>query len=99
MPATARHEELPLLRGRAAVITLVALGLLIGSGLPAQAAGPLLASETPAQRIARLRAEAAKVQRTIEQMNNQVEVLVERYNANREALARTLAAQASTSAR
>jgi cell wall-associated NlpC family hydrolase len=29
-------------------------------------------------------------------MNNQVEVLVERYNANREALARTLAAQADT---
>jgi cell wall-associated NlpC family hydrolase len=56
---------------------------------PAALLTPLATAEAPAQRIARLRAEAAKVQRTIEQMNNQVEVLVERYNANREALART----------
>jgi peptidoglycan hydrolase CwlO-like protein len=39
------------------------------------------------------------VQRTIDQMNDQVEALVERYNANREALARTQAAQVSTSRR
>jgi cell wall-associated NlpC family hydrolase len=73
------------------------LGLLLGSGRPAQAAPAPL--ESPAQRIARLRSEAAKVQRIIDQMNDQVEVLVERYNANREALARTQAAQVSTSRR
>jgi len=105
-------KELPLLPlrpGRAAVAALVALGLLTGIGCPAQAAvrasvlatvggrlGPPMPLESPAQRIARLRSQAAKVQHTIDQMNNQVEVLVERYNANREALARTRTAQAST---
>lgn len=73
------------------------LGLLLGSDRPAQAAPA--PHESPAQRIARLRSEAAKVQRTIDQMNDQVETLVERYNANREALARTQAAQVSTSRR
>src|SRR6266542_2762437 len=99
----------PLRPGRAAVAALVALGLLTGIGCPAQAAvrasvlatvggrlGPPMPLESPAQRIARLRSQAAKVQHTIDQMNNQVEVLVERYNANREALARTRTAQAST---
>ena len=75
------------------------LGLLIATGPPAQAAAPPAPLESPAQRIARLRSEAAKVQRTIGQMNDRVEVLVERYNANREALTRTQAAQASTQRR
>jgi cell wall-associated NlpC family hydrolase len=102
-------EELPLRPVRAAA-TLVAVSLLIGMGQPAQAEAGALAAigvrpgslaplESPAQRIARLRSEAARVQRTIDHMNNQVEVLVERYNANREALARTGAAQAATQRR
>jgi cell wall-associated NlpC family hydrolase len=53
-------------------------------------------AETPAQRIARLRAQAAKVQATIDRMNDQTEVLVERYNANQEALAGTLVRQRQT---
>jgi peptidoglycan DL-endopeptidase CwlO len=48
-------------------------------------------AETPAQRIARLRAQAAKVQATIDRMNNQIETLVEQYNANQESLDATLA--------
>ncbi len=82
----------------------------MGTGRPAGAAvaarprplarlPALTPPESPAQRIARLRSDAAKVQGTIEQMNNQVEVVVERYNANREALARTQAAQVSTQRR
>jgi peptidoglycan DL-endopeptidase CwlO len=54
------------------------------------------APESPARRIARLRAEAARVQRTIDRMNNQIERLVEDYNANTEALARTVAAERQT---
>jgi peptidoglycan DL-endopeptidase CwlO len=61
-------------------------GLLL-AGLGAGAAQ----AETPAQRIARLRAQAAKVQATIDRMNNQIETLVEQYNANQESLDATLA--------
>jgi cell wall-associated NlpC family hydrolase len=53
-------------------------------------------SESPARKIARLRAEAASVQRAIDRMNNQIERLVEDYNANTEALARTVAAERQT---
>jgi cell wall-associated NlpC family hydrolase len=103
-------KELPLRPGRAAA-AVIALSLLVGIARPAQAApgasalaavgglGRLTPLESPAQRIARLRSQAAKVQRTIDKMNNQVEVLVERYNANREALARTQTAQARTQRR
>jgi cell wall-associated NlpC family hydrolase len=59
---------------------------------PAQ---PALA-ETPAQKIARLRAEATRVQRTIDSMNAQIERLVEDYNANQEALAHTVVAERQT---
>jgi peptidoglycan DL-endopeptidase CwlO len=65
---------------------------LLSVALGAGAAG----AETPAQRIARLRAQAAKVQATIDRMNDQTEVLVERYNANQEALESTLARQRET---
>jgi cell wall-associated NlpC family hydrolase len=65
---------------------------LLSVALGAGAAG----AETPAQRIARLRAQAAKVQATVDRMNNQTEVLVERYNANQEALEGTLARQRET---
>jgi peptidoglycan hydrolase CwlO-like protein len=52
--------------------------------------------ESPARQAARLRGEAAQVQATIDRMNDQVEALVERYDANQEALGRTIAAQAGT---
>jgi len=77
---------------------LVAACLLAGLlGNPGTAgASP---AETPAHRAARLRAEAAQVQATIDHMNDQVEALVERYDANQEALGRTVAAQADTTRR
>jgi peptidoglycan DL-endopeptidase CwlO len=53
-------------------------------------------SESPARKIARLRAEATRVQRAIDRMNNQIERLVEDYNANTEALARTVATERQT---
>jgi cell wall-associated NlpC family hydrolase len=53
-------------------------------------------AETPAQKIARLRAEAAKVQHTIDRMNDQVETVVEQYNTNQEELRATLARQRDT---
>jgi cell wall-associated NlpC family hydrolase len=65
---------------------------LLSVALGAGAAG----AETPAQRIARLRAQAAKVQATIDRMNDQTEVLVERYNANQEALEATVTRQRQT---
>ncbi len=69
---------------------------MIGLAQPAHAnAGPT----SPAARIARLRAEATKVQADIDHMNDQIEVVVEQYNANHEALTRTQAAQAETERR
>jgi peptidoglycan DL-endopeptidase CwlO len=67
------------------------LGLLLAAGfvLAGVGANPAQA-ETPAQKIARLRAEAAKVQHTIDRMNDQVETVVEQFNANQEALQATL---------
>ncbi len=63
---------------------------------PAHAsAGPA----SPAARIARLRAEATRVQADIDHMNDQIEIVVEQYNANHEALTRTQAAQAETARR
>jgi cell wall-associated NlpC family hydrolase len=73
---------------------LVALGLTVG-GLAAAPAGAA-PRETPLHKIARLRAEVARVQRTIDGMNNRIEGLVEDYDANQEALARTRAEQART---
>jgi cell wall-associated NlpC family hydrolase len=64
----------------------------VATATPAQ---PALA-ETPARKIARLRAEATRVQRTIDRMNDQIERLVEDYNANQEALAQTAAAERQT---
>ena len=73
------------------------VGLLLLAGLVLAAAGASAAqAETPAQKIARLRAEAAKVQRTIDRMNNQVETVVEQFNANQEALRATLDRQRDT---
>jgi cell wall-associated NlpC family hydrolase len=67
------------------------LGLLLAAGLVLAGVGANPAqAETPAQKIARLRAEAAKVQHTIERMNDRVETVVEQFNANQEALQATL---------
>jgi cell wall-associated NlpC family hydrolase len=76
---------------------LVALGLTVG-GLVAPPAGAA-PRETPRHKITRLKAEAAHVQRTIDRMNDRIEGLVENYNANQEALARTRAEQARTERR
>jgi peptidoglycan DL-endopeptidase CwlO len=76
---------------------LLAAGLAAGGARHAPAAAS--PRETPAHRIVRLRAEATKVQRTIDQMNNRIEHLVEDFNANQEALARTSARQADTRVR
>jgi peptidoglycan DL-endopeptidase CwlO len=76
------------------------IGLLLIAGLALAVAGANAAqAETPAQRIARLRAEAAKVQRTIDRMNDQVETVVEQFNANQEALQETLDRQRKTAQR
>jgi cell wall-associated NlpC family hydrolase len=73
------------------------IGLLLVAALVLAATGASAAqAETPAQKIARLRAEAAKVQRTIDRMNNQVESVVEQFNANQEALQATLDRQRDT---
>jgi cell wall-associated NlpC family hydrolase len=70
------------------------------AGLTLAAVGATAAqAETPAQKIARLRAEAAKVQRTIDRMNNQVETVVEQFNANQEALKKTVERQRATARR
>jgi len=66
---------------------------------PVQASPGDTPARTPAQKIARLRGEVSGVRRTIDRMNDQIEVVVERYDANREALARTQAAQAGTERR
>lgn len=71
------------------------IGLLLVAGLVLTGASAAQA-ETPAQKIARLRAEAAKVQRTIDRMNDQVETVVEQFNTNQEALQATLARQRDT---
>ncbi|HZD74239.1 MAG TPA: NlpC/P60 family protein [Actinomycetota bacterium] len=76
------------------------IGLLLVAGLTLAAVGATAAqAETPAQKIARLRAEAAKVQRTIDRMNNQVETVVEQFNANQEALKKTVERQRATARR
>jgi cell wall-associated NlpC family hydrolase len=78
---------------RVAISLLLATNVVL-AGLGMWAAGAL--AETPAQRLARLRAQADKVQATIDRMNDQTEALVERYNANQEALAVTTTRQRST---
>ena len=76
---------------RVVLCTLLCAAAVVAA-IPAQ---PALA-ETPAQKIARLRAEATRVQRTIDSMNGQIERLVEDYNANQEALAHTIVAERET---
>jgi cell wall-associated NlpC family hydrolase len=79
-------RRLPHRRRRSRFLSLLVAASLLLAALAAGAAQ----AETPAQRIARLRAQAAKVQATIDRMNDRIEVLVERYNANQEALERTV---------
>jgi cell wall-associated NlpC family hydrolase len=76
------------------------IGLLLAAALALTSVGANAAqAETPAQKIARLRAEAVKVQHTIDRMNNQVETVVEQFNANQEALQETLDRQRETAMR
>jgi peptidoglycan DL-endopeptidase CwlO len=74
--------------------------LLLVAGLALAGAGVRNASaETPAQKITRLRNQAAEVQASIDRMNDQVETVVEQYNANHEALQATLDRQRETTQR
>jgi cell wall-associated NlpC family hydrolase len=71
--------------------------VLAGVALSGAAAGdPPVAGAAPTRKIARLRAEAARVQAAIDRMNARIESLVEDYNEVRVALARTRLEQART---
>ncbi len=78
------------------LITATLLAGVLGHPGVASASSP---PESPSHKAARLRAEAARVQGTVDRMNDQVEGLVERYDANQEALGRTASAQADTKRR
>lgn len=73
------------------VVAMLAAGAMLV--VPASRA---VAAETPARKIARLRAEAVKVQTTIDRMNDQIQGLVEDYNTNEDALKATLAKERAT---
>ncbi len=76
------------------------LGLLLVAGVALAGVGVNVASaETPAQKLARLRSQAADVQAAIDHMNDQVETVVEQFNANHEALQATLDRQRDTTRR
>jgi cell wall-associated NlpC family hydrolase len=73
------------------------IGLLLVAGVALAGVGANAArAETPAQRIARLRSQAGEVQAAIDRMNDQVETVVEQFNANRETLQATLRRQRDT---
>jgi peptidoglycan DL-endopeptidase CwlO len=77
-----------------------ALGLLLAAAIALAGGGVSVArAETPAQKVARLRSQAAEVQAAIDRMNDQVETVVEQFNANREALQATLDRQRDTTRR
>src|SRR6266511_4379721 len=86
-----RWEPSPVRSLRVVLCTLLCAVAVATAG-PAQ---PALA-ETPAHKIARLRAEAGRVRQVIDRMNGQIERLVEDYNANQEALDRTVLAERQT---
>jgi peptidoglycan DL-endopeptidase CwlO len=74
--------------------------MLLVAGLALAGTGVRNASaETPAQKITRLRNRAAEVQASIDRMNDQVETVVEQFNANHEALQATLDRQRETTQR
>lgn len=76
------------------------LGLLLVAGVALAGVGVNVASaQTPAQKLARLRSQAADVQAAIDHMNDQVETVVEQFNANHEALQATLDRQRDTTRR
>ncbi len=80
-----------LVSGLLALTTALVVGL-VGVGAATHRVG----AETPAQRIARLRSEAAKVQATIDKMDNQVETLAEQFDANQEKLSATVTRERQT---
>jgi peptidoglycan DL-endopeptidase CwlO len=76
------------------------IGLLLAAGLALAGVGAGVAgAETPAQKVARLKSQAAEVESAIDHMNDQVEIVVEAFNANREALQATIASQRATEQR
>jgi peptidoglycan DL-endopeptidase CwlO len=73
------------------------IGLLLVAGVTLAGVGVNAArAETPAHKIARLRSQAAEAQAAIDHMNDQVETVVEEFNANHEALQATLDRQRDT---
>jgi len=80
-----------LVSGLLALTTALVVGL-VGVGAATHRVG----AETPEQRIARLRSEAAKVQATIDKMDNQVETLAEQFDANQEKLSATVTRERQT---
>ena len=85
-------------KGRLGARSITGLLLVAGVALAGVGAG-VAGAETPAQKVARLKRQAAQVQATIDQMNDQVEIVVEEFNANREALQATIADQRATERR
>jgi peptidoglycan DL-endopeptidase CwlO len=76
------------------------IGLLLVAGVTLAGVGVNGArAETPAHKIARLRSQAAEAQAAIDHMNDQVETVVEEFNANHEALQATLDRQRDTGRR
>jgi len=76
------------------------IGLLLVAGVTLAGVGVNVArAETPAHKIARLRSQAAEAQAAIDHMNDQVETVVEEFNANHEALQATLDRQRDTGRR
>ena len=88
------HRRLGRHGARSVIVLLLVAGLaLAGAGVRNASA------ETPAQKITRLRNQAAEVQASIDRMNDQVETVVEQFNANHEALQATLDRQRETTQR
>ena len=88
------HRRLGRLGARSVIVLLLVASLaLAGAGVRNASA------ETPAQKITRLRNQAAEVQASIDRMNDQVETVVEQFNANHEALQGTLDRQRETTQR
>jgi peptidoglycan DL-endopeptidase CwlO len=88
------HRRLGRHGARSVIVPLLVAGLaLAGVGVRNARA------ETPAQKITRLRDQAAAVQATIDRMNDQVETVVEQFNANHVALQATLDRQRDTTQR
>jgi peptidoglycan DL-endopeptidase CwlO len=93
-----RHSARFIRKGRLGARPII--GLLLVAGVTLAGVGVNVArAETPAHKIARLRSQAAEAQAAIDHMNDQVETVVEEFNANHEALQATLDRQRDTGRR